>query len=149
MASSRLPSVEHLRPLRITHVLGVEIFFQIALASSQISKDRPSNRTDIAYLFYLPFSAWCSFRQTSFTGRARHCSFGKIRKFVWGLDLKADLRALNSHYSQLPDAEKEKGLLHIARLLGGYRVRSSVGRLWKRHLKPVNDYRGSQRQIGA
>ena len=37
------------------HVLTVEIFFQIALAASLISADRPSNRVDIGYLFYLPF----------------------------------------------------------------------------------------------
>lgn len=37
------------------HVLTVEIFFQIALAANLISSERPSNRVDIAYFFYLPF----------------------------------------------------------------------------------------------
>ena len=37
------------------HVLEVEVFFEIALASRLISSERASNRLDIAYLFYLPF----------------------------------------------------------------------------------------------
>ena len=37
------------------YVLTVEVFFQLALAASLISRARPSNRTDVAYLFYLPF----------------------------------------------------------------------------------------------
>jgi hypothetical protein len=38
-----------------TFVLRFEIFFQIAVAAGLISHARPSNRIDIAYLFYLPF----------------------------------------------------------------------------------------------
>ena len=37
------------------YVLTVEIFFHISIAANLISGERPSNRTDIAYLFYLPF----------------------------------------------------------------------------------------------
>ena len=37
------------------YALTVEIFFQVALGAGLIG-ERPSNRTDIAYLFYLPFS---------------------------------------------------------------------------------------------
>ena len=38
------------------HCLSVELFFQIALGAGRIGAERPSNRTDIAYLFYLPFA---------------------------------------------------------------------------------------------
>ena len=37
------------------YVLTVEMFFHIGVAARLISSDRPSNRNDIAYLFYLPF----------------------------------------------------------------------------------------------
>jgi hypothetical protein len=37
------------------YVLKVEIFFQVAIAANLIASKRPSNRVDIAYLFYLPF----------------------------------------------------------------------------------------------
>jgi hypothetical protein len=44
------------RPLNVfapyaAHVVAVEVFFQFALASHLIASNRPSNRTDIAYLF--------------------------------------------------------------------------------------------------
>jgi hypothetical protein len=38
------------------YALTVELFFQIALGAGLIGGERPSNRTDIAYLFYLPFA---------------------------------------------------------------------------------------------
>jgi len=37
------------------YVLSVELFFQIALGAQLIAAKRPSNRIDVAYLFYLPF----------------------------------------------------------------------------------------------
>ena len=37
------------------HVLTVELFFYLALSAGLISGDRPSNKIDIAYLYYLPF----------------------------------------------------------------------------------------------
>ena len=54
-------SIDQFRPLAeyspyAAHVLVVELFFQIALAANLISAERPSNRIDVAYLCYLPFS---------------------------------------------------------------------------------------------
>jgi hypothetical protein len=37
------------------YVLEVEVFFQVAVSANLIASERPSNRVDIAYLFYLPF----------------------------------------------------------------------------------------------
>src|SRR6266567_2297512 len=34
------------------YALSVELFFQVALGAGLIGGERPSNRTDIAYLFY-------------------------------------------------------------------------------------------------
>jgi hypothetical protein len=52
-------------------ILTVEVFFQIAVAAGLISYARPSNRIDIAYLFYLPFCMVfvSSDRLTDFTER--------------------------------------------------------------------------------
>ena len=115
------------------HVLTVEVFFQIALGSNLISTQRPSNRTDIAYLFYLPF---CMIFISS-DKLHRSCAplfLRKDQEFVWGLDLKADLKQLNEHYSKLPDEEKEKGITKFASTPpkeGDY----LVGQLWDRHLR--------------
>ena len=38
------------------HCLLVDIFFHVAVDKRLISPDRPSNRTDIAYFYYLPFA---------------------------------------------------------------------------------------------
>lgn len=116
------------------HVLNVEVFFQVALAAGHISVERPSNRVDIGYLFYLPF---CMVFISS-DKLHRRCAPLYLRpdqNFVWGEDLKADLKALNDHYSGLPDAEKEKGIMRFAANppeTGNF----LVSQLWDRHLRP-------------
>ena len=96
------------------HVLMVEMFFHIAVAAHLISPDRPSNRTDIAYLFYLPFcmmfvSSDKLHRETA------NLFLRDDQEFVWGLDLKADLKHLNAHFAALPAKEREKGVMRMAR----------------------------------
>ena len=54
---------------------------------------------------------------------------------MWGEDLKSDLKALNDHYSGLPDAEKEKGIMRFA-ANPPETGDSLVSRLWDRHLRP-------------
>lgn len=94
-------------------VLTVELFFYIALAASLISSERASNRVDIAYLFYLPFCMM-------FVSNDRlHQSCAPLflrdnQEFVWGQDLKKSLSKINEHYLQLPESEKEKGVISFA-----------------------------------
>lgn len=97
----------------VAYVYTIELFFQIALAANLISSDRPSNRVDIGYLFYLPFSmAFVSFDKLH-----QKCAPLFLRpnqQFFWGAELKEDLKELNEHYSQLSDDEKEKGVMSFA-----------------------------------
>jgi hypothetical protein len=90
-------------------VLTIEAFFHIALAAGLISPNRASNRTDIAYLFYLPFCMTF----VSSDGLHRRTSPLFLRpdqEFVWGIDLKADLGRLDAHYkSTLSETERERG----------------------------------------
>lgn len=95
------------------HCLSVELFFQIALGSGRIGTERPSNRTDIAYLFYLPFAMM--FVSTDKLHRNTAPLFMRPdQSFVWGPDLKAALKSINQHFLKLPEAEREKGLHAIA-----------------------------------
>ncbi len=116
------------------YVLTVEIFFQIALGAHLISTERPSNRVDIAYLFYLPF---CMVFVSS-DKLHRRCAPLFLRSnqdFVWGEDLKEDLKQLNEHYLKFPESEKETGITQFASNppeTGEY----LVSRLWDRHLLP-------------
>lgn len=116
------------------HVLRVEVFFQIALAASHISTERPSNRLDIAYLFYLPFS------MVFVSSDKLHCRCAPLflrsdQEFIWGEALKADLKCLNEHYTRLPDVQKEKGIMRFAPYppeTGDFLVSD----IWDRHLRP-------------
>jgi len=95
------------------YVLTVEIFFQVALAAHLISCERPSNRTDIAYLYYLPF---CMMFVSS-DNLHKRCSSLFLRndqEFVWGQQLKTGLNDVNRHYSELPESTKEKGIMSFS-----------------------------------
>ena len=96
------------------YVLVVELFFQIALAANLISAERASNRVDIAYLCYLPFSMLF----VSSDKLHRKCAPVFLRKdqeFVWGPDLKAELARVDKEFSKLPPEELEKGVMKFAR----------------------------------
>ncbi len=114
------------------YVLTLEIFFQTAVAAGFISGDRPSNRVDIAYLYYLPF---CMMFVSSDRLHQRCASLflRSDQEFVWGQDLKEDLGRLNSYYSQLPDSTKDKGVMSFA---GDPPEQDTflITRLWDRHL---------------
>src|SRR5690606_24311442 len=106
------PSLAQFAPYA-AHVVQVELFFQFALAASQIGAERASNRVDIAYLHYLPFSMMF----VSSDRLHQRCAPLFLRddqEFVWGPDLKADLARINEHFKRLPDAEKERGVMGFA-----------------------------------
>ncbi len=92
------------------YVLTVVLFFKIAIAANLISNERPSNRTDIAYLFYLPF---CMMFVSSdrLHERCAPLFMRGNQGFVWGPELKNGLRELNTHYLALPEANRDRGVL--------------------------------------
>lgn len=96
-----------------TYVLTVEMFFHLAIAASLISAERRSNRTDIAYLFYLPF---CSvfISNDKLHRHAAKLFLRSDQEFVWGPALKKDLKRLNAHYSDFPEDVRNEGVLGIA-----------------------------------
>lgn len=105
------------RPLRThapyaAHVLEIEMFFQLALTSSLISADRPSNRVDIAYLYYLPFAHFLV--SSDKLHRSSTQAIAGTDRFVWGPDLKKDLQAINLAFQSTTPQERESGLSVIA-----------------------------------
>jgi hypothetical protein len=114
------------------HVVSVEAFFGLAIDAGLISRDRPSHRADLAYLYYLPFSM--VFASNDKLHRETAPLFMTERQtFVWGEDLKSDLRALDAHYSSLPETERNQGLMRFASAPpkdGGF----LVAELWDRFL---------------
>lgn len=106
------PPLTHYAPYA-AHVLAVEVFFQVALAANLISAERPSNRTDIGYLFYLPF---CMIFVSSdkLHKRCAPLFLRQDQEFIWGPDLKEGLKQANTYYSGLPLATKERGIMSFA-----------------------------------
>jgi hypothetical protein len=113
----------------------VDLFFSLAIASGLISKDRPSNKADLAYLYYLPFCM--VFTSGDKLHRATAPLFMQQGKaFVWGQDMKADLKALDEHYSTLPEETRAQGIWSFAHrppLEGAFLVTS----LWDKFLRPI------------
>jgi len=125
------PSLQGYAPYA-AYVLTVEIFFQAAIASSQISSRRPSNRMDIAYLYYLPF---CDIFVSTDNLHLRSAPLflRKDQEFVWGQDLKAGLKELNEYYLlKVPMKERENGIYSFASkppVEGDF----LVAKIWDRH----------------
>lgn len=107
------PSLTRYAPYT-AYVYTVELFFQIALAANLISSERPSNRVDISYLFYLPFSM--IFVSTDkLHQKCAPLFLQKNQQFIWGLDLKSELNNINDHYiSRYSEEQKEKGVMSFA-----------------------------------
>jgi hypothetical protein len=95
------------------HVLSVELFFQIALASGHIGSARPSNRVDIGYLNYLPF---CQLFVSSdrLHERCAPLFLRDNQRFVWGPELKQDLGRIDAHFKTFPEAERDRGISAFA-----------------------------------
>jgi hypothetical protein len=96
------------------YLYSIELFFNLAIAADLISRERPSNKIDLAYLYYLPF---CQIFTSSdkLHEKVVPLFLREDQSFVKGPDLKADLRKIDAHYSALPDTVKAEGLNHFAK----------------------------------
>lgn len=95
------------------YVLKVNLFLFLSMDSSLISKDRPSNMIDIAYLYYLPFCmVFTSNDKLHIKTAPLFMEQGQI--FVQGQDLKSSLRELDDYYSKLPDDIRKQGVMKFA-----------------------------------
>ena len=110
--AAKFPPLRQVAPYT-AHVLDVEIFCRLALKKGLISADRPSNRVDVAYLNYLPF---CQVFVSSDNLHRRTVPLflDKSQSFVWGPDLKADLKRINELHLQLPEETRKNGILAFA-----------------------------------
>ncbi|TXS90924.1 hypothetical protein [Parahaliea aestuarii] len=97
----------------LAYVFTVELFFQIALAANLIPSERPSNRIDIGYLFYLPFSM-IFVSSDKLHKKCAPLFLRSNQQFLWGPDLKKGLNEVNTHFEALPSEEKGKGITTFA-----------------------------------
>ena len=115
-----------------THVFTVDLFFYLSIAAGLISRERPSNKIDLAYLYYLPFCMVFT-SNDNLHARTVPLFLSQDQSFLNGSDLKADLKRLDNHYSSLSDDIKKRGIMSFASyppLEGEY----LVAQLWDKHL---------------
>ncbi len=97
------------------YVLSVDLFFYLGMAANLFSNFRhpQTHKIDIAYLYYLPF---CNIFVSGDKFHIGTASFflRPDQTFVNGLDFKADLVKLDQHYSALPEAVKNRGVVSFA-----------------------------------
>ena len=95
------------------YVLKVNLFLFLSMYSSFISKDRPSNMIDIAYLYYLPFCmVFTSNDKLHIKTASLFMEQGQI--FIQGQDLKSSLKELDEYYSKLPNEIRNQGVMKFA-----------------------------------
>jgi hypothetical protein len=95
------------------HCLLVDVFFHVCVGKKLISPDRPSNRIDIAYLYYTPF-AMLFISNDKLHRRTANLFMDGEQHFQFGQELKDDLAKLNAHYWGLPEDVKANGLFQLA-----------------------------------
>jgi hypothetical protein len=109
---SRKPKIHEFAPY-FKFLYSVELFFYLGLASDLISRDRPTNKVDLAYLYYLPFCRVFTSKD-KLHERTVPLFMRANQTFVRSDELKADLANLDAHYSGLPDEIKRSGLHRFA-----------------------------------
>lgn len=96
------------------HVLKVDIFFILSTSNGLISRERKSNRADIAYLYYLPFSNIF----TSSDGLHKRIVpffLESDQRFIYGPDFKDDLSKLDKYFfDSKSEEEKQAGVFSFA-----------------------------------
>lgn len=115
------------------HIYRIEQFFYLARAADLIS-ERRSNKIDIAYLYYLPFC------MIFVSNDKLHRNIVPLflrpnQSFVWGPELKTDLKRLDEYFSSLPEEIRNRGIHHFA----SYPPKDNsflVTRLWDKHMSP-------------
>ena len=127
------PAITEFAPY-FTYVFSVDLFFYFGIAADLIGRGRASHKVDIAYLYYLPFCMVFS------SNDKLHATLAPFfmrpnQTFVSGIELKADLQALDRHYDALSDEEKDRGIMSFA----FYPPDDStflLTRLWDQYMNP-------------
>jgi hypothetical protein len=119
------------------HVMTVDLFFNLAIGSDLIGRDRPSNKIDIAYLYYLPF-CMVFVSNDHLHERCVPHFLGDDQQFLSGREVKNDLSKLDAYFLRFPEHVRERGVLSFAHnppVDGDF----LVTRLWDRFLPGWRD----------
>lgn len=141
--SEKHPSFVEFAPYA-AYVLKVDLFFYLSLHKSFISRERPSNKIDLAYLYYLPF-CMVFISRDKLHARTAPLFMEKGQTFVNGDDLKADTKLLDEYYSKLPEEVKIQGIMKFA-IYPPDDIETLIGKLWDKYL-PIWRKHSSEKRI--
>ncbi len=115
-----------------THCFKVDLVYHLGMLRGFISDARASNRADMAYLYYLPFSM--IFVSGDKLHRRTVPLFARSdQSYVSHTDLKTALHDLDDYYVKLPDETKRQGVMRFASF-PPVEVDNVVTRLWDQHM---------------
>jgi hypothetical protein len=131
--SSGAKNIVELAPYA-TYVLRVDLFFYVAMIKGLISPDRPSNKIDIAYLYYLPFcQVFTSADKLHAKTVPLFCEQGQL--FLPGGELKKACKEMDDYYSQYQDEIEERGLMSFVGC-PPYTMSNAITKAWDEFCLP-------------
>lgn len=123
------------------HVFKIDLVYYLGINGGFISDMRASNKADMAYLYYLPFTmVFVSGDRLQL--RIAPLFMESDHSLVKASDLKAALKEIDEFHNRLPDEVKEKGVYSFASYPPSD-MNNLVTQLWDKHMRP--DWRDIQR----
>jgi hypothetical protein len=113
------------------HCFRIEVFFALAVNKGLVAQNKFSNRTDLAYLYYIPFAEVFLSNDFRFHENVAAFFMRPNQVFVRGIDLKNDLKIIENQLWQLPDKEKQEGLFRLASRPSGDGLTSKLWRTFR------------------
>ncbi len=117
-----------------THVFKVDLLYYLGIDRGFISGVRASNKVDMAYLYYLPFSmAFVS--GDNLHQRTVPLFLKEDQTFVTAANMKVALKEFDAYFDSLPEEVKKLGIMHIA----GYppaHMNNVVTQIWDKRMRP-------------
>lgn len=131
--SSKAKNIVELAPYA-TYVLRVDLFFYVAMLKGLISTERPSNKLDIAYLYYLPFcQVFTSADKLHAKTAPLFCEQGQI--FIPGNEMKVACKEMDEYYSQFHDEIEDRGLISFVGY-PPYTLENAITKAWDEFCVP-------------
>lgn len=127
------PTLDTFAPY-ITHVFKVDLIYHLGIDRGFISGERPSNKVDMAYLYYLPFCMLFT-SGDNLHRRTAPLFLRPNQSFVEAAAFKAALKELDDYYDRLPAEIKALGVMAFARYPPA-ELDNLVVQLWDKHMRP-------------
>jgi len=127
------PRLEAFAPYT-THVFKVDLLYYLGIDRGFISGERASNKADMAYLYYLPFSMFFT-SGDNLHRRTAPLFLRPDQSFAEAAAFKAALKELDEYYDQFPDEIKALGVMVFAHYPPA-ELDNLVVELWDRHMRP-------------